>query len=93
MTQSVSSFAAAEPEGAWADLFRGRNLAVVTVMAGGVLLYAMNLYFTAALLPSIVAGIGGQEFYAWVTTGLSATFVPSASARRRASSCRAKPAV
>jgi len=69
MTQSVSSFAAAEPEGAWADLFRGRNLAVVTVMAGGVLLYAMNLYFTAALLPSIVAGIGGQEFYAWVTTG------------------------
>ena len=41
MTQTNPSFAAAEPDGAWTDLFTGRNLAVVTVMAGGVLLYAM----------------------------------------------------
>jgi len=52
----------------WANLLTGRNLATVLVMASGVLLYAMNLYFTAALLPSIVADIGGQPYYAWVTT-------------------------
>ncbi|WP_199766754.1 MFS transporter [Paracoccus denitrificans] len=69
MTQTDPTAAAAETGGAWADLFAGRNLAVVTVMAGGVLLYAMNLYFTAALMPSIVGAIGGQAFYAWVTTG------------------------
>lgn len=53
----------------WSDLFSSGHLAVVVVMAGGVLLYAMNLYFTAALMPSIVADIGGREYYAWVTTG------------------------
>ena len=52
----------------WSDLLSGRHLAIVLVMASGVLLYAMNLYFTAALMPSIVADIGGQQFYAWVTT-------------------------
>lgn len=52
----------------WSDLLSGRYLAIVLVMASGVLLYAMNLYFTAALLPSIVADIGGQQYYAWVTT-------------------------
>lgn len=52
----------------WSDLLSGRHLAIVLVMASGVLLYAMNLYFTAALLPSIVADIGGQQYYAWVTT-------------------------
>jgi MFS family permease len=52
----------------WSDLLSGRHLAIVLVMASGVLLYAMNLYFTAALMPSIVADIGGQQYYAWVTT-------------------------
>lgn len=45
----------------WSDLLSGRHLAIVLVMASGVLLYAMNLYFTAALMPSIVADIGGQR--------------------------------
>jgi len=52
----------------WADLLVARHLAILTVLASGVLLYAMNLYFTAALMPSIVAEIGGQHYYAWVTT-------------------------
>jgi len=29
----------------------------------------MNLYFTAALMPSIVGDIGGAQYYAWVATG------------------------
>ncbi|WP_067537558.1 MFS transporter [Nocardia crassostreae] len=65
----------AEPEqtgegtGRWSELFAGRYLATVAILAGGVALYAMNLYFTAALMPSIVENIGGERYYAWVATG------------------------
>lgn len=38
------------------------------MMAGGVLLHALNLYLTASLLPSVVDDIGGRSFYAWTTT-------------------------
>lgn len=75
MTDPTSPAGSAEPKGMsaaetdnWSDLLSGRHLAIVLVMASGVLLYAMNLYFTAALMPSIVADIGGQQYYAWVTT-------------------------
>lgn len=53
----------------WAELFGGGGLVVVSVLAGGILLYAMNIYFTAALMPSIVSDIGGMQYYAWATTG------------------------
>ncbi|MBK4215596.1 MFS transporter [Paracoccus caeni] len=59
---------AGKAQGSWRDLLAAPHLAVVTVLSGGVLLYAMNLYFTAALMPTIVSDIGGQEYYAWVTT-------------------------
>lgn len=75
MNHASTSSRPADPDNAalvhldgWSDLLSGRYLATVAVMAGGVLLYAMNLYFTAALMPSIVADIGGQQYYAWVTT-------------------------
>lgn len=55
----------------WSDLLSGHHLAIVLVMASRVLPYAMNLYFTAALMPSIVADIGGQQYYAWVTTAFA----------------------
>ena len=54
--------------GTWRDLLGGRNLGTSTVLAGGVLLYATNEFLTISLLPSAVAEIGGQRFYAWVTT-------------------------
>ncbi|WP_176580406.1 MFS transporter [Nocardia jejuensis] len=57
-----------EPSGGWSELFSGRYLASVSILAGGVALYAMNLYFTAALMPSIVGEIGGEKYYAWVAT-------------------------
>lgn len=37
-------------------------------MAGGVLLYATNEFLTISLLPSAVLEIGGDRYYAWVTT-------------------------
>ncbi|MEU8896188.1 MFS transporter [Nocardia sp. NPDC048505] len=55
--------------GRWSELFAGSRAATVLVLAGGVALYAMNLYFTAALMPSIVEDIGGERYYAWVATG------------------------
>lgn len=53
----------------WSDLFADGRLSVVLVLAGGTLLYAMNMYFTAALMPTIVQDIGGARYYAWVIIG------------------------
>jgi len=54
--------------GTWRDLLGPRNLGVSVVLAGGVALYATNEFLTISLMPSAVADIGGQRFYAWVTT-------------------------
>ncbi|MEV7185189.1 MFS transporter [Kitasatospora sp. NPDC093102] len=64
--------------GGWRELFSRQYAASASILAGGVALYAMNLYFTAALMPSIVAGIGGGRYYAWVATGfLTAAVIAS----------------
>ncbi|MBU9765419.1 MFS transporter [Mycobacterium sp. TNTM28] len=54
--------------GTWRQLLGARHLGASTVLAGGVLLYATNEFLTISLLPSAVPEIGGQRFYAWVTT-------------------------
>ncbi|MGW5316645.1 MFS transporter [Nocardia thailandica] len=54
--------------GAWRELLGPRHLAVSTVLAGGVGLYATNEFLTISLLPSVVDEIGGTRLYAWVTT-------------------------
>lgn len=54
--------------GSWAQLFGRRHLGAVVVLAGGVGLYATNVFLTTSLLPSAVAEIGGERLYAWVTT-------------------------
>ncbi|OMC29446.1 MFS transporter [Mycobacterium sp. GA-1841] len=54
--------------GTWRQLLGARYLGASTVLAGGVLLYATNEFLTISLLPSAVGEIGGQRFYAWVTT-------------------------
>src|SRR3954468_24094921 len=57
-----------ETAGSWRDLVNRRHLGAVVVLAGGVALYATNIYLTASMLPTIVADIGGERFYAWSTT-------------------------
>lgn len=52
----------------WRELLGPKNLGASTVLAGGVALYATNEFLTISLMPSAVADIGGQRFYAWVTT-------------------------
>src|SRR5690606_39461459 len=52
-------------DGSWRELLGSRYAPVASVLAGGVLLEASNVYLTTSLLPTIVAEIGGAEFYAW----------------------------
>ncbi|MGN7781702.1 MFS transporter [Mycolicibacterium sp. 22603] len=52
----------------WRALLGPKHLGVSTVLAGGVALYATNEFLTISLMPSAVAEIGGQRFYAWVMT-------------------------
>jgi MFS family permease len=54
--------------GTWRELLSGRHLGAMIVLAGGVGLYATNVYLTTSLLPSAIADIGGERFYAWNTT-------------------------
>lgn len=52
--------------GSWSELLGRERLGTATLLAGGVGLYATNEFLTISLLPSTVADIGGQRFYAWV---------------------------
>lgn len=52
--------------GTWRDLLGRERIGTATLLAGGVGLYATNEFLTISLLPSTVADIGGQRFYAWV---------------------------
>ncbi|ORB01390.1 MFS transporter [Mycolicibacter minnesotensis] len=54
--------------GSWRELLGKRYLGTSAVLAGGVALYATNELLTISLLPSTINDIGGERFYAWVTT-------------------------
>lgn len=54
--------------GGWSELLARKHRAAVSVFAGGILVFAINTFLTSASLPSTVADIGGEEFYAWVVT-------------------------
>ena len=64
---SVTDTVEAPIEG-WRDLLGREFLGTSTLLAGGVALYATNEFITVSLLPSTVADIGGERWYAWVTT-------------------------
>ncbi|MDI9913933.1 MFS transporter [Rhodococcus sp. IEGM 1379] len=54
--------------GAWRQLLGGRHLGTATVLAGGVALYATNVYLMTSLLPTAINEIGGAQYYAWTAT-------------------------
>jgi MFS family permease len=62
------SDAATASTGSWGKLLGREHIGTAAVLASGVALYATNEFLTISLLPSAVADIGGQRFYAWVTT-------------------------
>lgn len=64
--------------GGWGELLGPAHLPAALVLAGGVAMYAINVYVTAALLPSAIAEIGGGQFFAWVATAfLTASVIAS----------------
>ncbi|MDK8307378.1 MFS transporter [Corynebacterium imitans] len=73
--QQPTPSAIPETQSGWRALFSKPHLSAVIVMASGVGLYAMNLYFTAALMPTVVSEIGGEQYYAWASTGYLITAV------------------
>lgn len=74
-TASVAEMPVSEQDSGWRALFSRPHRTAVIVMAGGVGLYAMNLYFTAALMPTVVGELGGQQYYAWAATAYLITAV------------------
>jgi MFS family permease len=54
--------------GSWRALLSREHLGAIVVLAGGVVLYATNVYLTTSLLPSAIREIGGERLYAWNTT-------------------------
>lgn len=52
----------------WAQLLSGRNGVYSLALAGGVTLHAINIYIVTTVMPSVVADIGGLDYYAWSTT-------------------------
>ncbi|MEU4849963.1 MFS transporter [Streptomyces gilvosporeus] len=72
--------------GSWREL--GRHSGTVLVLAGGVLVGAVNIYLAASLLPTAVADIGGGRLYAWnmtvfLTAQVVATMLVSRTLARR----------
>ncbi|MEV4477811.1 MFS transporter [Nonomuraea sp. NPDC049504] len=53
---------------AWRELLGREHLGSAIVLAGGVLVGAINIYLAASLLPTAVAELGGASFYAWNMT-------------------------
>ncbi|MET7462952.1 MFS transporter [Nonomuraea sp. NPDC005501] len=53
---------------AWRELLGREHLGAAIVLAGGVLVGAINIYLAASLLPTAVSELGGTSFYAWNMT-------------------------
>ncbi|WP_439500472.1 MFS transporter [Aminobacter ciceronei] len=64
---TATAAAATKPAG-WGDLFSGRHAIYTFALAGGVTLHAVNMYIATTAMPSVIADIGGLDFYAWATT-------------------------
>ena len=65
---SRDNASAGTQSGSWRELFSAEHITASLVLAGGIAVYAMNTFVTAALLPSTVDDIGGDRYFAWVTT-------------------------
>lgn len=51
----------------WGELFAGKNAIRSLTLVGGVALHAINVFIATTILPTVVADIGGMDYYAWNT--------------------------
>lgn len=63
--------------GGWRDLFNRHHRGAALALAGGVAIFATDIYVMTSLLPSAVVDIGGQAYYAWTMTVFLLTAVIS----------------
>lgn len=54
--------------GRWRELAQRQYLPFSTILGGGVVLHAMNVFVSTTILPSVVQEIGGLAYYSWSTT-------------------------
>lgn len=54
-----------QPAGRWADIFRGRLGLYTFVLNLGMLLYAINQFVVATIMPTVVSELGGVDYYTW----------------------------
>src|SRR6266700_7805033 len=58
----------AEPEiakGAWSDIFRNGLGLYSALVIGGIAMHATQMLVIAIIMPTIVADIGGADYYTW----------------------------
>jgi MFS family permease len=55
------------PATSWSMLFRGRRTAHTLLLILGIGVPGTGLFIVTTILPSVVADLGGAEFYAWPT--------------------------
>lgn len=66
MTQTLEDTRILPPR--WRDLVAPDLLSYSIILAGGVVLHAMNVFISATIMPSVVQEIGGVAYYAWATS-------------------------
>ncbi|MAF47559.1 MAG: MFS transporter [Rhodospirillales bacterium] len=55
----------------WADLFRGGLARYTITLNLGVLLYGIDIYLIASIMPTVIADVGGMRFYTWTFIAFS----------------------
>jgi predicted MFS family arabinose efflux permease len=55
------------PATSWSMLFQGRRAAYTLLLILGIVVPGTDLFIVTTILPSVVADLGGAEFYAWPT--------------------------
>ena len=51
----------------WSMLFQGRRTAYTLLLILGIVVPGTGLFIVTTIMPSVVADLGGAEFYAWPT--------------------------
>jgi MFS family permease len=68
--------------GSWADMFHGIRGIYTILLNVGIGIHAIDIFVITTVMPTVIAEIGGVEFYAWTTTlYMVGTIVGAASGR------------
>lgn len=66
-TENPAATVTAGATAGWGELFAGKNAIRSLTLVGGVALHAINVFIATTILPTVVADIGGMDYYAWNT--------------------------